>query len=289
MNIILKNIQNKFLDFDKSIFNNEIIKKDISPIFIIGLPRSGTTFLYQILLNKFKLVYISNLMYLIPNQMINILKFTKNQILSYKNVKDANYGFISGFNSPSEAGEILRFWFDNEYENKKDRVRKTIFMLSQITQTEIIIKNLYNIFRVDKILELFPNSKFIYIKREPLFVGQSIYLARKKRNDDFFGIKPEGYEKVLKEPAIYQIAWQIKELERLHEVAEEKYPDNFITVKYENLEDDFKILNDYFSKILYEKDDYISKVHIKKNLILLEDSEWNKFINEFEIYYENIV
>lgn len=288
MNLFIKKIQNIFLNFDKSIFNQDIIEKEITPIFILGLPRSGTTFLYQALLNSFKLAYISNMMYLFPDRMIKILKLSKNRILNFKQIKNANYGFINGLNSPSEAGEILRFWFDNEFEKKKKNVKNTFLLFHQIAETNLIIKNLYNIFRVDKLVELFPKSIFIYIKREPLFIAQSIYLARKKRNEEFFGIKPEGYEKVLNEPVVYQIAWQIKELERLHEDAKSNYKDNFITINYENLEEDLKKLKSFLSKNLdlIEKDE--SGFHVKSNKALLENSEWVDFKNEFLEYYKKL-
>ena len=55
---------------------NERKKMNYSPIFILGLPRTGSTLLYQLCAKRFKTCYLSNFMMKFPDQCILMAKIS---------------------------------------------------------------------------------------------------------------------------------------------------------------------------------------------------------------------
>jgi hypothetical protein len=259
------------------------------PIFIIGPPRSGSTILYQLLIKYYNFCYFtnfSNLFFKSPffaDYILHLLSFKK-----FNSIKKSDFGFIRGFSSPSEAGGIFRYWFDSQEYNyeKKNLIKKTIYSLSNRHNAPFLNKNLYNSFRMDKIHDLFPNALFIHIYRNPLYIAQSLILARKRENGSqyfWFGVKPPNYEdiKKIKDPfeqvfhQIFSISESIKNFSDRHSI-------NIINIKYEDLcektrSELLKINNFYYEISKYkiiQKEDPIHKIK-KMNYQKLSDKDWN--------------
>ena len=157
------------------------------PIFIIGLPRSGSTLLFQLLINNFKLSYFSNLVNVFFRCPVLILKIFKKKHLN--NINDnyqSNYGVIKGIYSPSESGSIYNFWLKN-YNIKN--IKKTISFYIKTFKAPFICKNLNLSFKIKLIKKTFPESKFIYVTRDPKFIFQSIFLKAKSAGE----INIEGF------------------------------------------------------------------------------------------------
>lgn len=148
----------------------------IAPIFIIGLPRSGSTLLFQLLTSNYKFSFFSNLatvFYKGPTLILSLFK-KKHQRFSIDEF-DSDYGYTKGFFSPSEAGSIYRNWFAKGTIDK-ERINKTVDSYMKITKAPFIFKNLNASFHVKEITEIFPKAFFILINRDLRFVCQSIYL-----------------------------------------------------------------------------------------------------------------
>ena len=82
------------------------LNKNFSPIFIIGVPRSGSTLLYQIIINYFKVIFPNNLIKLIPDSLYLGFWFTKIFNKKLLPIFNSNYGDTSkyGLFQPSEFG-----------------------------------------------------------------------------------------------------------------------------------------------------------------------------------------
>ena len=94
--------------------------------------------------------------------------------------------------------------------------------------------------RMPVLKEIFPDARYIYIKRDPLFVAQSIYLARKKNLSDiraeWWSVPFPGYEQMAGSPVEQQIAHQVAQLQRLIEEDLKGIDDNnIIELEYESL------------------------------------------------------
>ncbi len=233
-------VQKSFLGFDSLANSPEEpreLESKLNPIFILGPPRSGTTLLLQELITHSDVVFFSNLMVFLPKLMLKIFLFTKGSLLKLSEVKEAEYGYVPGLNSPNEAGQVFRGWFKRKPSKEKVKlIKNTVNFISTRADCPLISKNLNNATRLKNIIELFPDMKIIYIKRDPLITAQSILSARRNLNEDakWFGVKPPGYEKVLSKSLHYQVVWQVKQIEDIVEKFLATHDVNHYSVTYED-------------------------------------------------------
>jgi hypothetical protein len=161
-------------------FEKRFLKKygddNLAPIFIIGLPRSGSTLLFQVLTSNYKFSFFSNLANVFYKGSSLVLSIFKKQHRKFKLERfDSDYGYTKGFFSPSEGGSIYRDWFGENKKPDKERINKTIDAYTKIVKAPFIFKNLNASFHLEAITEIFPNAFFILINRDLRFVCQSIY------------------------------------------------------------------------------------------------------------------
>ena len=138
--IILKNYnQSNFIENDKKdhFFN------DISPIFIIGLPRSGSTLVEAIITSS------------------------ENNIPSFGESAFINMGVINQLSSKillnEENPEIFNFNV-NEFKNFVNK-KYSQFSLIESDVNYFVDKSLENFFNIDFILSIFPKAKFLHCHR----------------------------------------------------------------------------------------------------------------------------
>lgn len=205
------------------------------PVFIIGAPRSGSTLIYQLLLKHGRFAYISNLMSLLPGFMIILAKIFKN-FHEIENISSSQYGYIPGFFSPSEAGAIFQKWFETEpSEVLKKRIRNTYSLISDYLNAPLLSKNLKNSLRLQNIYTTFPEARFIYVKRDPLFNAQSILLARRKlmgSDYEWWSVAPENHKSVLGKNPMYQVIWQVLEINKHISDFIKKFSPEYIEISY---------------------------------------------------------
>ena len=165
-----ENYEDKIIELHKDII--------FKPIFIIGLPRSGSTLLYQSMIRHFRLTYFSNLVSVFYKYPVLISRCSINKQKSYVQEKyESEYGVAKGLYAPSEAGKIFRFWFANDCSKSRIKIKNSISALSNIYNRPFVWKNLNLSFYIKIITEIFPNSLFILMTRDMRFISQSIYLS----------------------------------------------------------------------------------------------------------------
>lgn len=244
------------------------------PIFIIGVPRTGSTFLYQILTNIYDILYINN--YICKNNNYLYNSFIKSYEI-YGNLPHNNYLSNCGNTmkygdlSPSECGALWYNWFskENNIPINKENMRTEISLVINNFQKPIIFKNLYTHQRIKTILECFPDSKFIHIKRNFESVIQSVF-TEWKESKEWWGIKPLNWKKLIKLPLKERIVNQILTLESEIAECKKQIPkNNFITIDYENLNQ--RLIDNIGHKFKLEK----------KNINVINPV--------FNIYYERVV
>ncbi len=179
------------------------------PIFILGAPRSGTTIIFQIITHYYDLLYPTNLVELSRENLY--FGFWLNQLFSKNkphNCFRSHYGITEdcGLFAPNEKG---KFWWEWVPKGSLDRGQLDEFIRNEIKQTLYSVINRFNkplIFKqlvlgiqIPAILEIFPQAKFILVKRDPLFTAQSLYREAQDVKIDIFkwvGVWPRGYEKL---------------------------------------------------------------------------------------------
>jgi len=306
---IFRNYQNRFLDLLSNRFYNFIKKyednisnslvsrrEEYAPIFIIGSPRTGSTIVFEHLSNELNILYTNNLTW----------KFYKNFLFSFilsdkiyknrpHNCFESNHGatLSCGWNAPSECGTFWRRWIDVDNKNfydaddlndtQKNEIKNEIERVIKYFDKPILFKNLINGQMIRVLIDIFPNAKFIFVKREPLLTAQSILKAKRKngmRDNDYWSIKPKNYSTLKEIDNPYeQIIKQIYYIEKqIIEDAKLLPKDNFLTLNYENLEEDLKRAKSFIG--IGDRDDYQSSLLKINSKITLDKSEIDAFKSE---------
>ncbi len=293
-----------------SIFEKQKIKKlntkspNFQPIFIIGPPRSGSTILFQILTNYLDVIYINNLVNMAKrNPYFGFLLSNKFIKSKSHNTFDSKYGKIKIENlaAPNEG----LFWYkwlnkkehysdENSLNNQqKINFRNTVFAIINKYQKPFLIKNLSFSVRIKLLHDIFPEAKYIYIKRNPLYVAQSILLAKEKLHipdNEIWSIRPKNYKNFEKSGKIKQIVCQIKGIEE--QIKQDKTlikNENFYELSYEdfckNTEKYVTDIHDFTNCNLKIKNK-ISSLEIRDK-IKIDNQLFEKLKQEIEKEYKN--
>lgn len=185
-------------------FNNFELCPSVQPVFIIGMPRSGTT-LVEHILNNHTDVYAGGELNLI-NNISEKLKLTLEQT-------DNNYMSFE-YNSAESLSGFARYYL-NDINNLA--LKNTHTRPQRITD-----KMPTNFIYLGLIALLFPNAHVIHCRRNPLDVSLSCFFH------DFAG--DHGYACDLKDIGLYY-----QQYERLMEHWKKVLPINIHTVEYDDV------------------------------------------------------
>ena len=275
------------------------------PIFILSLPRVGSTFLQQILLSFSDIGYISNLLASFwNNPEIGAALHKKFYDKSYVSNFRSSYGNTFGAYEPHEWGFFWRKWLDisddNIYFNPKSKInwinlRKKILIIEKILNKPLFFNTPYANNYFKEINSNLTNSKVIFLFRNPYSICSSILNARMSRYgtlNSFFGAKPKDYSliKNLSNPIEQVVAQVFFIYNDLLDLKSNLSIDSNITIKYESIIDDFNItIKKILSFSLENYDNLIKKNKIplfeNRNKIELFDSKFNKDLDKFFIKY----
>lgn len=218
------------------------------PIFIVGAPRTGSTILYQTLTNQLDVLYVDNL----------VCRFSKNFFFGFwlsnklfkqkaHNCFKSDHGDTSkcGLRAPNECGKYWYRWLPSDKHfidyndltgNMIKEIREEITTAINFFDKPLLFKNLNAGQRVRLLHKCFPEAKFIFIKREPMFTAQSILKAKRKigiDNNAFWSVRPKNYKELEQLSSYEQIVKQIFYIEK--QIVEDKTlfeHNNFLTIEY---------------------------------------------------------
>jgi len=236
-------------------------KKSQYPLgFIVGNPRSGTTLFLQCLARLGCFSYPSNTLarfayapYLgaLIQQMLYNKKFDP---LNELNLNDVDITFHSalgksnGVLAPNEFQHFFRNYINNyfpQYINKNEfDLINFESLLSGLASIEFVFnqpfvtKAMMIQYNLADFHQKIPNSIFFHIKRDPLYVMQSIYQAREKYFGDitkWWSVKPKEYETLKNLDIYHQIAGQVYFTTKSIEHDLKEIPDkNKLVIEYED-------------------------------------------------------
>lgn len=199
------------------------------PVFIIGAPRTGSTILYQAITNELDVLYVDNLACSLRNNLFFGIWLSRKVFKSepHDNFK-SEHGNTSrhGGHAPSECGAFWYRWMpkDRHFVDENDidekalkEIRLEITSVINYHDKPIIFKNLNAGLRMRVLSKIFPEAKFIWIKRDPRYVSQSILKGREKVNANlskWWSLMPRNYEILKKMTPIVQVVGQIYSIEQ---------------------------------------------------------------------------
>ena len=219
------------------------------PTFIIGAPRSGSTILYQALTNAYDVAYFDNVACTFHRN--PLAGFALSRAMFDNRPHDSftsTHGTTSGGHAPSECGGFWYRWlprnrhFVDDMDVSDETVRQIRAEISALTnhaRKPLLFKNMNAGQRLRLLRRCFPDAKFIYIKRDPVFVVDSILrvrAARRTPSHQLWSIRPRGYEELLDLPEIEMVAHQVTRIElQIEQDAGLFAPSNFRRIRYSEL------------------------------------------------------
>ena len=216
-----------------------------TPVFIVGAPRTGSTFLYQNLVKYTDFGYISNLHSFFYSNPALIQKIMGRLIQKKRTNQDfkSTYGATKGIFSPHEFGEYFyRFFRRNpQYVELKDvtpenmlAFRKSLRKLITAWGRPVIFKNMVCSVRLEAIMTYVPEAIFIEITRDFNDTACSILKARKDLlggENRWWSIKPKGFEHIINKTPEEQINFQIISIKNEIKNKKEEYKNNFLYIQ----------------------------------------------------------
>jgi len=218
-------------------------------LHIIGVPRSGTTLLSQLICAHTNIGCINNL----------IAAFWKAPTVGIRLSRKLGIGGTSNFQSffgrtrgVGEPHEFGYFWHhllgypelayqgpDFEDRIDWDRVRLVLTNMAHAYSRPIALKSFLLIWHMKKVQSVMPKTCFVYIKRDPIDNALSLLHCRREflgSADKWASIKPAEYTKLKDADYPVQIAGQIYYLERqIERQIDEIREKNTLTMTYEKL------------------------------------------------------
>jgi hypothetical protein len=176
------------------------------PVFVVGLPRAGTTLIYQTLCHCFNFSYLPTISnYLVAGSSM-VLRSCLSKTIDYRSDFRSSYGLSNGIFSPGEGGGLWNLWFkkDRFYDsqNALDRessreIVRLIGRVERIAGRPFINKNLRHNCRIRLLAELFPRALFVVVSRNPRHVAVSLLKAGLESGGGhwrWFSVKPRNYD-----------------------------------------------------------------------------------------------
>ncbi len=218
---VVRNWERKYIHF----YGNQSLKHQ--PIFIIGAPRTGSTILYQYFTNSFDVTYIDNF----ASQWYRNLFFgvwLSNKIFKTKphDNFEAEHGDTFGSHAPSECGNFWYRWLSMDFDYlEADSIDEKVVQEIRIEITAIInfynrpfvFKNLNCGQRLQLLKRAFPQAKFVFVRRDPRFVVNSLVKSRKEANvpaSQWWSVKPPQFKELMKLPEMDMCAAQVYYIEK---------------------------------------------------------------------------
>ena len=284
------------------------------PLFLVGSPRSGTTFLMQLLSTTGQFAIPTNLLsrfYYAPYLGAKIQQLLTDNNFDYNNEMgdfgakeqfNSNLGKTSGALSPSE---FTYFWrrfipnYDPQYlsATEEDQIdggglAAGVAAIEAVIQKPLAAKAFIIQYNLPKLYKIFSNSIFVQVRRNPLYVMQSIYEARQSfynTLDVWWSVKPKEYAE-LKHLDIYQqIAGQIYYTERALADGLAQLPDKSrLIVEYEETCQSpsgfYMKLKNKYKENAYELSDDVNlpQAFSPSNEVRISDTEFQKLTDAYE-------
>lgn len=261
------------------------IEKNFSPnkypfTFIIGNPRSGTTLLLQSLARINSFAVPSNLIarFSYAPYIGALIQQLLNDSLSqnaFQKELSSNLGKTKELLEPNEFQHFFRLYSNNFFpsyinQNQLEKIDFKSMMLGlssieSVFDKPVLTKLVMFQYNLLTFFEQIPNSIFLYIKRDPIFIMQSIFQARLNyygNLNEWWSVKPKEFDQLKNQDIYSQIAGQVY------------YTDKAISEQLTNIPDDNKLVLFYEDFIKNSEDvfEVVRKKYLKLGIDLQFDT-----------------
>lgn len=229
-----------------------------TPVFIIGPPRSGSTLLYQCIIEYFDVGYFSNLHHTFYTNPAFVERWIRPFLKREPGKFTSRHGKTEGWLSPSEGG---RYWYrffrkDPQYvsrgeENPREMLamKKSLRALIGAAGKPMVFKNMPMALRLGPLSKNIPEALYIVASRNEADNALSLLKVRKERHGDYktwWSMEPPGFLSLKEQPPHVQVVEQIRLIDAvIKKDVKAIGEDRFFHVSYENfIKNPLSILKD---------------------------------------------
>ncbi|MGB8223841.1 MAG: sulfotransferase [Polyangiales bacterium] len=216
-------------------------------IFIVGVPRSGTTLLYQLMAKHLDVLYVTNEVaryWLAP-----LWAFRRNETETPIDLR-SHLGLGEGPAAPHEFGWFWEYHAPLEGLHHRvgaelsvfdwDSIRAELEGIAGWSGRPLVLKSLLAVdYHISQFARELRGASFIRIERDPRFTAQSLLEARRNRYGDewtWLSIRPRDVDAWRDRAPVEQVAHQIGDVSRHIEAGLAALPsERWLSLRYENL------------------------------------------------------
>lgn len=196
-----------------------------APLFVTGLPRVGSTLVYQAVVRRFATSFFCNAAAATPRAPALVTRFlSRSMRVAPPDRYTSRYGETAGWNGPSQGREIWMRWFPPNQTyvaaggctaSAIRQMRGTVSRIEQCLLAPFVNKSQGHAVRILPLCEAFPGAVFVRVRRDIVDVAESVLLGRRECLQDeyaWFSAKPSNYASLGQLDPIGQIVGQIRGL-----------------------------------------------------------------------------
>ena len=198
-------------------------KADSPQLFILGLPRSGTTLVYQYVVHRLKVAYLTNAVGRRRASPCVTTALSRLRLDNYRSDFQSRYGKVDGTLAPREAGGVWARFFGYEGYVRADdldastvqTLQRTVFCTQRaFGGAPFVNKNVKHMLRLDALATHFPDSRFLVVQRDLGHVALSLLRARQASGDAkrWWSVKPDDHDEISTLSPAEQVARQVQSL-----------------------------------------------------------------------------
>jgi hypothetical protein len=238
-------------EHEQEIFRTYPGRRDPAALFVLAAPRTGSTVLYQSMVEAFGLPAVSNHANAVTpsHPAVGILaSHEARKTGSVSGDFGSRYGKTDGAHGVSEGSAIFTHWCGGGHPSeivspgvlpeRAAHMLNTLRAVEAATGLPLLMKNAWNCFRLADLAARFPNAAFIWLRRDVLTAAESDLAARHAVQGDvqvWNSATPRNVEALRQLPPEAQVLENQFEFSRaISEAAESLAPDRFAEVWYED-------------------------------------------------------
>lgn len=244
------NLLNDELKGQHEIGLTEGLPEQFASLHVVGVPRSGTTLLTQLIASELNVGYINNLAAAFWRAPVYGIRLAKKLLPShYQSNFRSEFGRTDNILEPHEFG---RFWIDllqhtdmsepdKRHEEKIDwsHVYTMMTNMAATNGGPMVFKSFLATWYMSRFVEVLKKSFFIWVERDPLENALSLLHTRRQyanSESHWVGLKPSECSQMDAKSVHFQVASQVHYLHQAIETRLAMVPrENWIKIPYEDL------------------------------------------------------
>lgn len=189
------------------------------PLFILGLPRTGTTLVYQYVVHRLRVAYFTNGVGDHPYAPVATTWLQARVHPEYRSDFASEYGKVVGPMAPREAGAFwLRFFPRDDYVDagvplaRRRALEATVAGVERVfAGVSFVNKNVRHQQWLLALAAVFPRAAFLVVERPAADVAISVLRARLRQPDPraWWSVRPDCHERLGGLPLAVQVAGQV--------------------------------------------------------------------------------